>query len=77
MVAFALWTVLLGFVDVRTIGPKESAVGFAGMNQFIHNLTGVNMRLYIITDWLGLVPIFTALVFGCLGMVQWIKRKIY
>ena len=72
---FVLWTVLVCFVDVRTIGPQESSVGFATLNGYIHDLTGVNMRLYVITDWLGLVPIGVAFGFAVLGLVQWIKRK--
>ena len=73
--AFALWTVLVCIVDVRAIGPQQSSVGFATLNGCIHNLTGVNMTLYIITDWLGLVPIGVAFGFAVLGLVQWIKRK--
>ena len=72
---FVLWTVLVCFVDVRAIGPQESSVGFATLNGYIHDLTGVNMRLYVITDWLGLVPIGGAFGFAVLGLVQWIKRK--
>ena len=75
LVAFALWTVAICFVDVKTIGPKESAVGFSTVNKFVHQLTGVHMSLYIITDWLGLVPIAFAIGFATLGLVQWIKRK--
>ena len=33
------------------------------------------MTLYVITDWLGLVPIFTALGFAALGLWQWTFRK--
>ena len=75
LAVFVLWTVLIRFVDVETIGPRQSSVGFATLNGYIHNLTGVNMSLYVITDWLGLVPIGVAFGFAVLGLVQWIKRK--
>ena len=75
VVAFVLWTVLVRFVDVRAIGPEGSSVGFAILNRFVHELTGVNWLLYTVTDWLGLVPIAVALGFAILGLVQLIKRK--
>ena len=75
LTAFVLWTVAICFVDVRAIGPQGSSVGFAGINGFVQNLTGVHWGLYNITDWLGLVPIFVCMGFGILGLVQWIKRK--
>ena len=75
LTAFVLWTVAICFVDVRAIGPQGSTVGFAGINGFVQNLTGVHWGLYNITDWLGLVPSFVCMGFGILGLVQWIKRK--
>ena len=75
LTAFVLWTVAICFVDVRGIGPQGSAVGFACINGFVHDLTGVHFSLYHITDWLGLVPIFVCMGFGILGLVQWTKRK--
>ena len=75
LIAFVLWTVAVCVVDVQAIGPQESSVGFATMNRFVHNLTGVHMDLYTITDWLGLVPVVFVLGFGFLGLIQWIKRK--
>ena len=75
LTAFVLWTVAIRFVDVRVIGPQGSSVGFAGINGFVHTLTGVHFSLYNITDWLGLVPIFVCMGFGILGLTQWIKRK--
>ncbi len=75
LVACLLWTVAIQFIDVQAIGPQESSVGFATINQFVHNLTGVHMSLYTITDWLGLVPLMFVMGFGTLGLIQWIKRK--
>ena len=75
LVAFIIWTLLLLFVDVNTIGAKNTTVGFSTLNGFFHNLIGTNMLLYVITDWLGLIPIAVALCFATLGLTEWIKRK--
>ena len=73
--AFALWTVLIRWVDVQAVGQNGTKIGFADFNVWFHQLTGVHMTLYTITDWLGLVPIFICLCFGVLGLVQLIKRR--
>lgn len=75
LTAFVLWTLFVCVIDVRAIGPRGSSVGFATLNGYTHNLTGVNMYLYVITDWLGLVPIGVVLGFAVLGLIQWIARK--
>ena len=75
LAAFCLWTVAVLFVDVQAIGPQGTSVGFAEVNRFVHNLTGVHMTLYTITDWLGLVPLGFAMGFALFGLVQWIQRK--
>ena len=75
LISFALWTGLVLSVDVQAVGPKDSKVGFAAFNTWFHQLTGVHMTLYTITDWLGLVPIAVCLCFGCLGLYQLIKRR--
>lgn len=75
LAAFGLWTVLVGMVDVQAIGPEGSAVGFAAMNRWVHDLTGVHLVLYIATDWLSLIPLGVVLGFGLLGLSQWIGRK--
>ena len=73
--AFVVWTAAVRLVDVQPIGPQGSAVGFATINGWVHDLTGVHMPLYTVTDWLGLVPIGVAMGFALLGLIQWIKRK--
>ncbi len=75
LLAFALWTALLHCADVAQIGPMETSVGLSTLNGQVHGLIGVNMTLYNVTDWLGLVPITVALGFALLGAIQWIKRK--
>ena len=75
MLLFILWTVLIRCVDVQPVGPEGTKVGFAAWNVRLHDLTGVHMFLYTITDWLGLVPIFICGCFGIIGLCQWIQRK--
>ena len=75
LAAFAVWTILIQTVDVQAIGPSGTAVGFASFNGWFHQMTGVHMTVYTVTDWLGLVPILICAGFGCLGLCQWIKRK--
>ena len=77
LAAFLLWTAAVLFLDVQPIGPMESAVGFATINRLVHTLTGVHMSLYIITDWLGLVPLVFAAGFALLGLIQWIRRRSF
>ena len=66
---------LVSTVDRQAIGPNGSVVGLATLNGWFHRLTGVCMPLYVITDWLGLVPIAVALGFALVGLVQWCKRR--
>lgn len=75
IMAFIAWTLLVCLVDVKAIGPQGSSVGLATLNGAFHELTEDNITLYIITDWLGLVPIATALGFAILGLIQLIKSQ--
>ena len=75
LAAFMLWTIAISRIDVQPIGPQGSSVGFATLNRFIHDLTGVHMWLYTVTDWLGLVPVAFGFCFAALGLAQWIRRK--
>ena len=75
LVGFAVWTFLIQSVDVQPIGPNGSSVGFAALNGWFHQLTGVHWMLYTLTDWLGLVPICVCLIFAGVGFVQLVHRK--
>ena len=75
LAAFALWTALVQLVDVRPVGQSGTNIGFAAFNVWFHDLTGVHMALYTITDWLGLVPVAVCLGFGALGAAQLVRRR--
>lgn len=89
LLAFALWTILVMKEDVQQVEirpvqvtrdisgaePETVSIGLAGMNTAFHKLTGEHMKIYTVTDWLGLVPILICACFGVLGLVQLIKRK--
>ena len=75
LTAFVLWTFMILHIDVQNVGQQGTAVGFATFNTRFHQLTGVHMWLYYVTDWLGLVPIAVCIGFGVLGLVQLIRRR--
>ncbi len=73
--AFIVWTLLIQSVDVQSVGVNGTDIGFAMFNSWFHKLTGVHMWIYVITDWLGLVPLGVCMVFGGIGLVQLVKRR--
>ena len=75
IIAFIMWTILVQTVDVQTIGVNGTDVGFATINCWFHKLTGENMVIYDITDWMGLIPILSCMIFGVVGFIQLKKRK--
>ena len=75
IVAFAVWTLLIQIVDVQPAPQTGTDIGFATINRWFHKLTGVHMSIYLITDWLGLVPLFVCMLFGGIGFTQLVKRR--
>ena len=75
IVAFLVWTLLVQIVDVQSIGQNGTNIGFATFNSWFHKLTGVHMSIYIITDWLGLIPLFVCMLFGGVGFIQLVKKR--
>lgn len=75
VVCFAFWTVLIQYVDVQPAGQTGKEVGFAAINTWFHQLTGVHMKLYTLTDWLGLVPVMVCMGFASIGFIQLVNRR--
>ena len=70
-----IFTIIVKLIDVKQVGVNETYIGFATINQFIFKNIGVNMKWYYITDYLGLIPIFIAIIYTLLGTIELIKRK--
>ena len=75
VVGFVIWTLLIQRIDVQPLGVNGTDIGFSTINCWFHQLTGVHLEIYTITDWLGLVPIFICMIFGGIGFVQLIKKR--
>lgn len=72
--AFVIWTLAVLNVDVKPLGVNGTNIGFSSLNCWFHQQTGVHMKLYSITDWLGLIPIAACVCFCIFGLAQWMKR---
>ena len=77
-VLFALFmalTLCVLFVDVQAIGPKDSEIGLATINGRVFDCFGESTVWYAITELLGYVAIFTAMIFVGMAGGQLFKRK--
>ena len=74
-IASIVYTYLVKTIDVKSIGPNNSLVGFSKLNSWFRDFVGTNMSLYKITEIFGIVVILIVLVYACLGLYQLIKRK--
>ena len=72
---FAGLIALLKTYDVAPIGPQGTEIGFSHINQTVHDLTGVNMLWYDITDYIGYGAILICALFALAGFIQMIKRR--
>lgn len=70
-----LYTILVKFVDVKAIGPNESLVGFASVNDVIKNKLMFNEFFYKFSQILGYLALLVCVFFIILGIIQLIKRK--
>jgi len=74
-VLFCIFTYMVLTIDVQPIGPNGSYVGFATVNQIMHELIGENAFFYTLTEYLGKTAFLVCVGFGFVGLFQWIKRK--
>ena len=70
-----IYIYLVKTVDVKTIGPNNTSVGFAKVNDAFMHLVGTNMTIYKLTEVAGLLVLLIVGIYGIIGLVQLIKRK--
>ncbi|WP_294730445.1 phosphatase PAP2 family protein [uncultured Faecalibaculum sp.] len=75
LLLFVLFTVCLTGVDLRPVGPENSYVGFASLNDWVFKHLGTSSLWDKITDIIALAAIALAAVFGATGIWQWMKGK--
>ena len=75
LISSIIFIVLLKRIGIKCDAVNNSCIGFATINQLIFNKIGVNMIWYVITEWLGIIPILMSIVYAIIGLKQLIKRK--
>ena len=77
-ISFALFILVIALVtcvDLAPIGPADTVVGLSHLNKAVHDLIGVHMIWYKITNLLGFWALLSGAVFACIGLKQLIERK--
>lgn len=75
LIIAVLYTILVKTVDVASIGPNGSEVGFSTLNRFVRDGLGTSDFWYHVTKYLGIVPFFIVAFYAVQGLLQLIKNK--
>ncbi|MBR3034582.1 MAG: phosphatase PAP2 family protein [Firmicutes bacterium] len=72
---FILTIALVKCVDIDAVGPAGTSIGLSHLNKAVHNLIGVHMFWYQVTNLLGFWAILCGAIFACIGLKQLVERK--
>ncbi len=75
VIVTVIYILLVKFVDVASIGPKNSSVGFSHINKLFNDIFSYNPTIYKITEILGYLALLIVVGYGLIGVYQLIKRK--
>lgn len=70
-----IYTICVKTIDVGSIGPEGSMVGFQTINNWFKNTVGYQELFYKLTKYLGIVPFLIVAFYGIIGIKQFIERK--
>ena len=77
-ISFALFILVIALVtcvDLAPVGPANTSIGLSHLNKAVHDLIGVHMFWYQVTNLLGFWAILCGAIFACIGLKQLIERK--
>ena len=72
---FGVLIVMIKKVDVESIGPEGTKIGFSGINKPVADNFTYNETWYKITQYLGYAALLVAGCLAVMGLVQLIQRK--
>ena len=75
LVIAIVYTVLVKTVDVKAIGPKDTSVGFASLNEPVKNALQYNETFYKISKYLGFLAFGFIGLYGLIGVIQLVREK--
>ena len=75
LLIFIAFTVCVKFVEVKSIGPLGSQIGFATLNESVNNLIGNAEWAFLLSEILGYFALVLVAFFGILGIIQLFQRK--
>jgi len=75
LVLFVIFTILLRFIDLDSLAPDGSPVGFAFLNGTVASRFPFHPFFYRMSECLGRLALLLAGVFAFIGLFQWIGRK--
>lgn len=76
LICYAVFTILVRFVDVRAIGPENSSVGFASLNSAVFNLLrGFHAKIYLISKIFGVLILLIAFCVLLIAVLQFVQGR--
>lgn len=72
---FIIFTIVVKFVDVHSIGPEGSLVGLATINNSFKDVLPLNETIYKVSEILGYISLLIVAMYGIIGIKQLIERK--
>jgi len=73
--AAVAFTILIAKVDVQSVGPEGSSVGFATLNAQVHTAFGFNQTFFSLSELLGVLPFLTIAFFLLVALVELLRYK--